>query len=99
MFTGNLLHLLHLCDTALPIGGFAHSAGLETYVQERVVHDRKTAKDFTTQQLSYNICYTDAALVSLAFNAAANKNIGAVIHLDELCNAVKLAKEMRLASK
>ena len=65
-----MLHLLHLCDPALPIGGFSHSAGLETYVQEGIVTDKKSAKEFLIKQLSQNICYTDAALLSLTYEAA-----------------------------
>jgi urease accessory protein UreF len=45
MFTTNLLRLLHLCDPALPIGGFSHSAGLETYVQQDVVRDKRLQKN------------------------------------------------------
>ena len=94
----SLLHLLHLCDPSLPIGGFSHSAGLETYVQERIVANKATAKEFVIQQLSQNIFYTDAALVSLAYDAAFTRDINTIIELDDTCTAVKLPKEMRLAS-
>lgn len=94
----NLLHLLHLCDSALPIGGFSHSAGLETYVQEGLITDKIKAKEFVTGQLSQNIFFTDAAIVSLAYDAAGNNDREEIIQLDEICTAVKLPVETRLAS-
>jgi urease accessory protein len=94
-----LLHLLHLSDPALPIGGFSHSAGLETYVQEHIVKNKSTAKAFITEILSRNLHFTDAAFASLTFDAAANNNLDAIIELDEECTAVKLPYEMRQASK
>ena len=98
MSSNSLLQLLHLCDPALPIGGFAHSAGLETYIQQEIITNKISAKEFITQQLSQNIFYTDAALLSLAYDAALNDDVTTIIELDELCTAVKLPKEMRLAS-
>jgi urease accessory protein len=98
MYSNSLLQLLHLCDPALPIGGFSHSAGLETYVQEGIINDKNSAKEFVVQQLSQNIFYTDAALLSLAYDAADNNDLKAIIELDDTCTAVKLPKEIRLAS-
>ena len=98
MFAGKLLRLLHLCDPALPIGGFSHSYGLETYVQQGVVHDKDTAAQFINQQLSQNICFTDAAFVSLAYDAATTDNFEKIMELDEHCTALKISREVRQGS-
>jgi len=98
MYSGNLLQLLHICDTALPIGGFSHSSGLETYVQEGTVNDKSSAKEFVVQQLSQNISYTDGAIMSLAYDAACKGDLKPIIELDAICTAVKLPREIRLAS-
>jgi urease accessory protein len=88
-----LLSLLQLSDPALPIGGYAHSGGLETYVQAGVVRDVGTAESFVREMLSKNVFYTDAALMALAYGG------GDLLELDALCEAVKLPKEVRQSSR
>jgi urease accessory protein len=94
-----LLRLLQLSDPALPVGGFSHSAGLETYVQSGIVKDAATARAFITGMLLQNIHYTDAALVPLAYDAITGNQFTGIQQLDDLCTAVKLPKEMRQASQ
>ncbi|MCW3092653.1 MAG: Urease accessory protein ureF [Ferruginibacter sp.] len=94
-----LLSLLQLSDPALPVGGYAHSNGLETYVQQGVVHNKDTACRFVTEMLTRSLQFTDAAFVSLAMDAAAAEDFQIIIALDEECSAVKLPKEIRQASQ
>jgi len=68
-------------------------------VQSSIVKDVATAKTFVTEMLSKSIHYTDAAFVSLAYDATGVNNFIALLSLDEECTAVKLPKEMREASR
>jgi urease accessory protein len=95
----SLLSLLQLSDPALPIGGYAHSGGLETYVQAGLVRDPVSAGDFVRELLRTSVHYTDAALVALAFKAVVSGDEGELAGLDRLCEAVKLPREMREASR
>ena len=93
-----LLRLLQLADPALPIGGFSHSFGLETYVQKKMVTDKKSASIFISGMLKRNIRYTDAAFVALAYDAALQRDPSALQYLNDLCMAVKIPMETRQAT-
>lgn len=97
MKNNQLVRLLHLTDPTLPIGGFTHSMGLETYVQKGLVHDIHSAEEFIVQMLTENIQYNDASFLSLAYDAVSN--LPELLRLDEECSAYKIPRETKEASR
>lgn len=94
-----LLEILHITDPTLPIGGFSHSNGLETYVQQNLVKDATSTREFVTSMLENNYKYNDALAVKLAFEHAMQNNLDGVLALDNECHALKAPQEVREGSQ
>lgn len=95
-FLGNLLHL---ADPTLPIGGYSHSNGLETYVQNGLVRDKASARLFVENTLHYNLKFNDALFMRLAWEATERNDLETLVNLDQECTALKSPREIREASQ
>ncbi|WP_228548345.1 urease accessory protein UreF [Sporosarcina obsidiansis] len=92
------LHLLQIHDSAFPIGNYTHSYGMETFIQENRIHTKEHLLEFCKTFLKHNLAYGDAIFIQEAYKETEKRDMNALLSLDELCGAVKLAKESREAS-
>jgi len=94
-----LLTLLQFADGLFPTGGFAHSFGLETYVQDGRVRDRHGLEAFVAAHLEGSAGPADAAAVVLAVRLSARADADDWIALDQRLEAMKPVPEFRAASR
>jgi urease accessory protein len=99
MTTERLLALLQLADGLFPAGGFAHSFGLETYVQDGRVRDRADLEAFLIASLEGAVGPGDAAAAAIAARAASAGDRAACREADARLEAMKSVPEFRAASR
>jgi urease accessory protein len=97
--TESWLAVLQFADGLFPAGGFAHSLGLETYVQDGVVSDRSGLEAFVTAHLEGSAGPADAVAVAVAVRLAAGDDAAGWVALDERLDAMKAVPELRAASR
>ncbi|MDZ4764732.1 MAG: urease accessory UreF family protein [Chloroflexota bacterium] len=85
-------------DSAFPTGAFAHSGGLETYVQADSVRTARDLGALIAAKLD-NAAHTDLIVIHCAISAYQTWDIDRITGLDSLCAASKSAKETREASE
>lgn len=74
----SFFELLQLNDATFPIGSYTFSWGLETFVQQGIIHDSKSAESFIGSELSGSFLYSDLLAVRLAWEVSGVGNAGAV---------------------
>jgi urease accessory protein len=94
-----LLTLLQFSDGLFPAGGFAHSFGLETYVQDGRVRDRHDLEMFVAAHLDGSAGPADAAAAAIAVGVARRGESREWFALDARLDAMKTVPEFRAASR
>lgn len=93
-----LLMLLQWTDSSFPTGAFAHSGGLETYIQHGAVRHAGDLERLIAVKLE-SAAYTDLIVVHCAMTAHHTDNEALLHELDDLCAVSKPARETREASE
>jgi urease accessory protein len=99
MHMDNFLSLLQFTDGLFPAGAYAHSFGLESYVQSGGVADAAGVEDFLRAYLGGSAAPMDLVAMLCAWRSAKAGDLGDCISLDETVDAMKTASELRDASR
>lgn len=93
-----LVGLLQAGDSFYPTGSYAHSFGLEGLVQEGVIRDRATLREFLFRSVLPSLRQVELPLVALAWTAFGVEDWKRVEELCRLSAALKAPQELRTAS-
>jgi urease accessory protein len=94
----HFLALLQLCDTALPIGAYTFSNGLETYTQQGLIAEVTTLQEWLEAILHHTVRNNHLLPVALAHRATTARDWAQLERLDQHLTAMKHARELREAS-
>ena len=94
----NLFRLFQITDSFFPSGSFAYSRGLETYVNEEIIRDRKGLENFAKAYLIGLTAKSDALFLMLSLEAAQREELSTILRFDKLTHSMRLAKELREGS-
>lgn len=94
-----MLPLMQLCDSSFPIGAFSHSFGLETYIQEDMVHNKDSFFEWIKVYIQEQMSYTEGFGCRLAYEALENGCLEDIWKLDRMMVAQVLAQESREGSR
>lgn len=90
-----ILSLFQLCDSNFPTGAFSHSYGLESYIQENVVHDHDTFSHWLQVYIHDQLIYADGLASYLVYQALEEEDYSKVWKMDRLLTVQNLPQETR----
>lgn len=92
-----LLQYVQLLDSALPIGGFSHSFGLETYVQDGTITTARQLEEYIYGQIESSLCCLEGLAIKGMYEALEHDNLHEVNRLDRILHVQRTPRESREA--
>lgn len=93
-----LMHLFQFADSALPVGSFSFSNGLESAASLSLVQNADSLCEFVNAQA--RLCaFSDAVAAIYAFRASIKSDYNAIAEADEFLYQSKMNKETRQMSR
>lgn len=93
------LRLLQISDSALPIGGYTHSWGLEAAIARRLVGDSESLEQFVRNWLWHALGPLEGVVVASSCRAAGERNWELISRANLLLSASIAPPSIRAASR
>lgn len=93
---GGLLQLIWLASTALPVGGFSYSEGLESAVDAGIVDDETSAAVWLVDQLRLVLGRSELPLVATAIGGWQQHDLARIAALNRWALCTRESSEARL---
>ncbi len=93
------LRLLQIADSALPIGGYTHSWGLETAIARGLVHDPESLERWTGLWLRTSLGPLEGVVVASSCRLAREDDRAALVALNRLVAVSIMPPSIRQASR
>ena len=90
--------MLQAGDSFYPTGSYAHSFGLEGLVQEGIVRDRATLREYIFRSVLPSLQRVELPLAAHAWHAFGGEDWSKIAELCQLSAALKAPQELRTAS-
>ncbi len=89
------LYYVQMLDSALPIGGFSHSFGLETYVQEGRITNLNQLKAYLISQLQSSLIPLEGLAIRGLYQSLVEHDEMTFWNYDQVLHVQRTAKESR----
>ncbi len=91
----NFLAYVQMLDSALPIGGFSHSFGLETYIQKGVIRSMEELEEYMNSQIHCSLVRLEGLAIKGMYQAMADNDLRRFCQLDSILHVQRPASESR----
>lgn len=93
--SSSLLSLLQLASSALPVGAYSYSEGIETLVNREIITDVDSLKHWLKQELNLGAIRLEAAVTLRAYRAVQTDDRPSLVYWNLWLSAARETEELR----
>ena len=90
-----LMRLLQLASSALPVGAYSYSEGLEYLVESGKIDNSDRLQHWLTKELRHGSIRMESAILVRAYEAIASQDIDTLWHWNDWLSAARETEELR----